>query len=99
MISPKIRHNAIDRIKIAPVENVANVSQISIVIFLFHLSLKAPAKMLIRIYAHTKQKKLHLMQNIAHFSNHRKIFTFRTFKHRLIKFIIRNNFHTVFCPL
>lgn len=57
MISPKIRHNAIDRIKIAPVENVANVSQISIVIFLFHLSLKAPAKMLIRIYAHTKQKK------------------------------------------
>lgn len=33
MISSKIRHNAIDRIKIVPVENVANVSQTSIVIF------------------------------------------------------------------
>ena len=54
MISPKIKHNAIDRIKIAPVENIANVSQISIVIFLFHMSLREPAKMLIRIYAHTK---------------------------------------------
>lgn len=50
MISPKIRHNAIDRIKIAPVEKIANVSQTSIVIFLFHLSLRKPAKMLIRMY-------------------------------------------------
>ena len=34
MISPKIRHIAIHyRIKIVPVENVANVSQTSIVIF------------------------------------------------------------------
>lgn len=55
MISPKIRHIAIYRIKIVPVENIANVSQTSIVIFfLFHLSLREPAKMLIRIYAHTK---------------------------------------------
>ena len=55
MISPKIRHIAIHyRIKIVPVENIANVSQTSIVIFLFHLSLREPAKMLIRIYAQTK---------------------------------------------
>lgn len=50
MISPKIRHIAINRIKITPVENVDNVSQTSIVIFLFHLSLREPAKMLIRMY-------------------------------------------------